>query len=69
LIPACLSRTLSATGSVKVGRKGDTRCLARTKTCRRFSDEAVEKLEEVEEEHEKRMGHRGFVTEEPPGPD
>jgi hypothetical protein len=32
-------------------------------------DEAVEKLEEVEEKHEKRMGHRGFVTEEPPGPD
>ena len=31
-------------------------------------DEAVEKLEKVEEEHEKRMGHRGFVTEEPPGP-
>jgi hypothetical protein len=30
-------------------------------------DEAVEKLEKVEEEHEKRMGHRGFVTEEPPG--
>ena len=23
-------------------------------------DEAVEKLEKVEEEHEKRMGHRGF---------
>jgi hypothetical protein len=35
----------------------------------RFSDEAAEKLEEVEEEHEKRMGHRGFVTEEPPAPD
>jgi hypothetical protein len=28
-------------------------------------DEALEKLEKVEEEHEKRMGHRGFVTEEP----
>jgi hypothetical protein len=31
-------------------------------------NEAVEKLEKVEEEHEKRMGHRGFVTEEPAGP-
>ena len=32
-------------------------------------DEAVKELEKVEEEHEKRMGHRGFVTEEePPGP-
>ena len=32
-------------------------------------DEAVQELEKVEEEHEKRMGHRGFVTEEePPGP-
>ena len=31
-------------------------------------DEAVEKLEKVEEEHEKRRGHRGFVTEEPLGP-
>ena len=29
----------------------------------------VKELEKVEEEHEKRMGHRGFVTEEePPGP-
>jgi hypothetical protein len=32
-------------------------------------DEAVRELEKVEEEHEKRMGHRGFVAEEePPGP-
>ena len=29
-------------------------------------DEAVQELEKVEEEHEKRMGHRGFVSEEEP---
>jgi hypothetical protein len=32
-------------------------------------DEAEKELEKAEEEHEKRRGHRGFVTEEePPGP-
>ena len=31
-------------------------------------DEAVQKPEKVQGEHEKRRGHRGFVTEEPPGP-
>ena len=44
-------------------------CGAAGNVHRKDKDEAVKELEKVEEEHEKRMGHRGFVTEEePPGP-